>query len=104
MTPIAEYFMVFCSGIGALGLVIGAVVYTIKREINPVIQRIESLENRREEDQHHREAFEVRLLDKLEKINANLEAIKRDYVSQADLEKQQKICPARMKAMEDIKK
>lgn len=102
MSPFLEYFVAFCAGISALGLIVGAVVYTIKREINPVIMRIEALEQRREEDQAHREAFENRLLEKLEKINANLEAIKRDYVSQSDLEKQQGQCPARMKAMKDI--
>jgi hypothetical protein len=102
MTEITEYFVAFCSGVGALGIIIGAVVYTIKREISPVIMRIEALEERREEDQAHREAFEKRLLDKLDKINENLNGIKRDYVHVDDLEKQQKICPARMRAMKDI--
>jgi hypothetical protein len=95
-----EIFMAFCSGVTALAIIVGAVVYTIKREMNPILVRLELLE----EEHKTRMAFEGKLLGKLDIIKDQLADIKLSYVSDADLEKQQKLCPARMRAMEDLKK
>ena len=104
MNGLTEYIVVFCAGISSLGVIIGAVVYTIKRELNPIIVRIESLEHAREEEVKQRLDFEGKLLGKLDAIKDSLGLIRESYVSEADLDKQQKLCPARMKAMEELKK
>ena len=98
-----ELFIIFCSGVGALASIIGAVVYTIRREIEPVKIRIAHLERSREEEVQQRITFEGKLLGKLDEIKDSIRTIREQYVSEEDLDKQQKLCPARIKAMEDIK-
>ena len=99
MTQYMPQFIAFCAGVSALASIVAAVIYTIKRELGPLVVRVELLEKTRNEDVRIRIEFEQQVLAKLDIIKDSIHGIREQYVSRDDFDKEQAGCPARQKVM-----
>ena len=62
------FAMVFCSGIGALGVICTAVWFTVQRAIDPIKTEISYLKTEIEESKRNRDKDETNLTKKLDAI------------------------------------
>lgn len=106
MQPNTEIFMAFCTGIGALAVAVGLIIWAVRMEIakqfGPLNTKVATLERDMSDLKSGRDEHDTKLENKIDelvkKLDAYVQEMRASYIAKTDCKEIRENCPARKTA------